>query len=178
VSQPVSPARPPRRRSLSDTVAQAGSTLDHAGRAIEVLSVVPVVGEAPEELARRVRTAAAEVQAAGRSSRQSIRNLSLLLGFAIALVPATPVLGFYLPLRVRRTREVRAVARRLAAGGDPALEALLARRAVQYLPYHRLQQVSADPVADLRAGRFRRLAEAKLDRLGVPPAALTRRVYA
>jgi hypothetical protein len=139
-------------RTLSDTVVRAGSALDQAGRAIEVLSVIPVVGEAPGDLGSRVRTAAAEVQTAGRSSRHSIYNLSLLLGFAIAVVPASPVLGFYLPMRVRRSREARAVARRLAGGGDPALEALLARRAVQYLPYHLLQRVSADPVGDLQAG--------------------------
>jgi hypothetical protein len=72
-------------RRLSDTVVGAGTALDETGRAIQVLAAIPMVGEGPEELARRVRTSAAEVQAAGRSSRQSVGNLSVLLGLAVAV---------------------------------------------------------------------------------------------
>jgi hypothetical protein len=155
-------------RRLSETVVGAGTALDQTGRALEAIGEVPLVGEGPGELGRRVRESAAEVRAAGRSSSQSIHNLSVLLGLAIAVIPATPVLGFYLPLRLRRAREAGAVADRLASGGlDPGLEELLARRAIHTLPYHRLQMVSADPVADLEAGRFGRLAQAELRRLGL-----------
>lgn len=155
-------------RSLSETVVGAGTALDQTGRALETIGEVPLVGEGPGELGRRVRESAAEVQAAGHSSSESIRNLGLLLGLAIAVIPATPVLGFYLPLRLRRAREAGALAERLAAGGlDPGLEELLARRAIHTLPYHVLQAVSADPFEDLRAGRFDRLARAELGRLGL-----------
>jgi hypothetical protein len=155
-------------RTLSDTVAGAGTALDQTGRALETIGEVPLVGEGPAELGGRVRESAAEVRAAGRSSSESIRNLGLLLGLAIGVIPATPVLGFYLPLRLRRAREAGAVAERLAARGlDPGLEALLARRAIHTLPYHVLQAVSADPVEDLQAGRFDRLAQAELRRLGL-----------
>ncbi len=155
-------------RSLSETVVGAGTALEQTGRALETIGEVPLVGEGPGELGRRVRESAAEVQAAGRSSSHSIGNLSVLLGLAIGVIPATPVLGFYLPLRLRRAREAAAVADRLAAGGlDPGLEELLARRAIHTLPYHVLQAVSADPVADLEAGRFDRLARAELRRLGL-----------
>ena len=155
-------------RTLSDTVVGAGTALDQTGRALETIGEVPLVGEGPAELGRRVREEAADVRAAGRSSSQSIHNLGLLLGLAIAVIPATPVLGFYLPLRLRRAREAAAVAERLTAGGlDPGLEELLARRAIHTLPYHALQAVSADPVADLEAGRFDRLARAELHRLGL-----------
>jgi hypothetical protein len=166
-------------RRLSDTVVGAGTALDQAGRAIQVLAAIPMVGEGPEELARRVRSSAAEVQAAGRASRVSIGNLSVLLGLAVGVIPATPVLGFYLPWRLRRAREARAVARRLAAGGlDPGLEQLLARRAIHTLPFHVLAAVSDDPVEDLRAGRFGRLAEAELRRLGLAVPARRPHAYA
>jgi hypothetical protein len=121
------------------------------------------------------------VQAAGHSSNESIRNLGLLLGLAIAVIPATPVLGFYLPLRLRRAREAQAVADHLADRGlDASLGELLARRAIHTLPYHVLQAVSADPVEDLRAGRFDRLAQAELRRLGLhaPARRDGRHVYA
>ena len=155
-------------RTLSETVVGAGTALDQTGRALETIGEVPLVGEGPGELGRRVRESAADVRAAGHSSGESIRNLGLLLGLAIAVIPATPVFGFYLPLRLRRAREAGALAERLAAGGlDPGLEELLARRAIHALPYHVLQTVSADPVVDLEAGRFDRLARAELRRLGL-----------
>jgi hypothetical protein len=155
-------------RTLSETVVGAGTALDQTGRALETIGEVPLVGEGPGELGRRVRESAADVRAAGSSSSESIRNLGLLLGLAIAVIPATPVFGFYLPLRLRRAREAGALAERLAGDGlDPGLEELLARRALHTLPYHVLQTVSADPVADLEAGRFDRLARAELRRLGL-----------
>jgi hypothetical protein len=155
-------------QTLSETVVGAGTALDQTGRALETIGEVPLVGEGPAELGRRVRESAADVRTAGRSSGDSIRNLGLLLGLAIAVIPATPVLGFYLPLRLRRAREAGALAERLATGRlDPDLEELLARRAIHTLPYHLLQAVSADPVADLEAGRFDRLARAELRRLGL-----------
>ena len=163
-------------RTLSETVVGAGTALDQTGRALETIGEVPLVGEGPAELGRRVRESAADVQAAGRSSGESIRNLGLLLGLAIGVIPATPVLGFYLPLRLRRAREAGALAERLATGGlDPDLEELLARRAIHTLPYHVLQTVSADPVEDLRTGRFDRLARAELRRLGLDAPADRRR---
>jgi hypothetical protein len=163
-------------RSLSDTVAGAGTALEQTGRALEALGDVPLVGEGPGELGRRVRESAADVQAAGRSSSQSITNLSVLLGLAIGVIPAVPVFGFYLPLRLRRAREAGAVAERLAARGlDPGLEELLARRAIHALPYHVLEAVSADPVGDLEDGRFDRLARAELRRLGLDAPAGRRR---
>jgi hypothetical protein len=168
-------------RSLSDTVVGAGTALDQTGRALETIGQVPLVGEGPAELGQRVRESAAEVRTAGRSSSRSIGNLSLLLGLAIAVIPAMPVLGFYLPLRLRRAREAEAVARHLADRGlDPGLEELLARRAIHWLPYHVLQAVSTDPVKDLQAGRFDRLARAELRRLGLdaPAGRDRRRVYA
>ena len=168
-------------RSLSDTVVGAGTALEQTGRALETIGEVPLVGEGPGELGRRVRDSAAEVQAAGQSSSQSIGNLSVLLGLAIGVIPAMPVLGFYLPLRLRRAREAQAVADRLADRGlDAGLGELLARRAIHTLPYHVLQAVSADPVEDLRAGRFDRLAQAELRRLGLhaPARRDGRHVYA
>lgn len=87
---------------LSDTVAVTGRTLDEAGSALESLGGVPVVGEATAELGSQVRRDAAEIVESAGSAGSSVRRLSLLLGFSIALIPSVPVLVVHRMLR-RRT---------------------------------------------------------------------------
>jgi hypothetical protein len=47
------------------------------------------------------------------------------------------------------------------------VDEVLARRALVHLPYHRLLEVSGDPLADMRVGRHEALAAAKLKWFGV-----------
>jgi hypothetical protein len=97
----------------------------------------------------------------------------VLLGIAVALLPSIPVLAFYLPARLQRLREARALRRAVRMHGhDPEFHAFLARRAVEALGYHQLRRVSSFPWRDLAEGRCAPLATAELRRLGVDPAHL------
>ena len=159
---------------LSDTVGTVGGAAETSGAALGALGEL---APAPfdEALSGILSGPAAEIQEAGRSaqesgasSRERIETLTALLGLSIALIPSLPLLGTYLPARVGRAREARAIEWALrASGNDPAFQEFLARRAAQSLPYRRLREVSREPWRDLATGRFDRLAGAELERLGV-----------
>ena len=153
---------------LSRSVVAAGNVLDETGVALEALEEIPFVGDRVGRVSERARLAAASTRASGRSSRESIEDLSLLLGLAVALVPTVPVLALYGPARASWLREKRAVRRALRAGrADTTLDHVLARRALQNVPYPVLRTVTSDPGADLDAGRVRGLADLELKRLGL-----------
>ena len=157
---------------LSGTVEEVGTHVESAGGALGALGELPLVGDAFAEALRvpaeAIREAGQTARAGGASSTGTIETLSALLGLAIALIPSLPVLGAYLPARLARSGEVRALRdARERAGDDPAFQELLARRAAQRLSYRRLAQVSPEPWRDLAAGRFDRLARAELERLGI-----------
>ncbi len=164
-----------RLSTLTDTVVESGEALDAAGRALQAVGDLPIVGEATERLGDRVRNAAGDVEEGGESSRDAIDWLSVLLGLSIMVVPVTSVLAARLPQTLAVRRDRRAVEEALQnAEGTPRLEEFLARRAVQHLPYDVLTQVTADPWGDLRSGAFRRLANAELTRLGLAGPKVTR----
>jgi hypothetical protein len=153
---------------LSDTVVVAGDALGNAGEALASLESVPFVGEDIREVGERTERAAASARASGRSSRESVDSLSLLLGVAIALGPSLPLVALYVPMRLAWSRDVRSLRRALAAfPGEPGLEEYLARRAVLALPYDRLHLTTAEPWGALAAVERRRLSEAELERLGI-----------
>ena len=153
---------------VSDSLVESAEALDVAGVALQDIGRLPLVGERPEALGNEVRETAQEIDRAGRSSRETVRTVSVLLGLALALIPIVPVVAVYLPLRRAGNRERRAVKRALAGTpDDPVLEEYLARQAVHNLPYSTLRDVSTDPWGDLRRGSFRRLANAELTRLGL-----------
>lgn len=153
---------------LSDTVVESGEALEAVGSGLEALSALPVIGDGPARLGHDVSETAVRVQERGATSRQNVRVLSVVLGLSIALIPTTPVLGLYIPFRRAQAREERAIRGVITeAGADSAFEAFLAHRAVQRLPYDVLSQVTSDPWGDLKAGRYRRLANAELTRLGM-----------
>jgi hypothetical protein len=146
---------------LGSTVATSGRALDDAGAALEAIGRVPVIGNRPEELGVEVRATAAQVVAQGEQTVDGLRRLAVLLGLAIALVPTTPVLAFYLPQRLARSREARELRRRLRDGWDDGvLDDVLAERALTLLPLRTVLQV-------VPAGTRRALADAELARLGV-----------
>lgn len=155
-------------RQISDTLGVAGNALVQGGHALQSLSHLPLVGPAISHIAGRLLSTGTSVTTAASSSDTGIEQLSYLLPAVVALVPVIPVLGVYLPVRIQRQREYKAI-RRTFTGQGPSVEVerYLARRAVSTLPFHRLQQVSRDPWADLRSGRVKDLARAELERLGV-----------
>jgi hypothetical protein len=154
--------------TLSDTVTRAGTAVGETGRALHALESLPFVGDRVAGVARRVEAAAGQAIRSGRESRATVHDLSVLLGVSVALAPTVPVLAMYLPFRLSRSRETRAIRRAaIRAGGDPMFEEFLARRAVENLPYHRLRAITPTPWRDLEAGRYTALADAELRRLGL-----------
>ncbi|MGH9064674.1 MAG: hypothetical protein ACRDZQ_08490 [Acidimicrobiales bacterium] len=152
---------------LSTTLGNAGRALRQTGNGLKAFSTIPFVGHAIGGIAKQiVRTGhVAEVNAA--QSRQSIDQLSYLLAVCVAIIPGVPVLGIYLPFRIGRIREARAVRQALAhAEHPPLLQRYLANRALYNLPYHQLEQISHEPWQDVERGDLTELAEAELARLG------------
>lgn len=153
---------------LGDTVTTSGTALDSAGRALESVSNVPVVGEGPGELGRQVVATAADLVERGQEVKSQLRQLSLLLGLSIMLMPTTPVLGLYVPLRMARRREVDELRRALGRHGrNAAFDRYLAERAVHALPFTTVHAISGDPWQAIAQGRTGPLADAELQRLGI-----------
>jgi hypothetical protein len=154
---------------LSRTVTTAGGAVEETGRSMQRLASVPIVGDDVARSADQVIEAGRQAQESGRSSRSSVRRLSLLLGVAIAVLPCAPLL-LYVPWRVQLARDRRALLRAAARGAldDDALLEVLARRAAGRLSYRALLEVSSDPWGDIREGRYERLADAELEHLGLP----------
>src|SRR6266581_3963041 len=146
---------------LSGTVVAGGQVLRVTGSELGQLASVPFVGDQLGAVSQQLDGVADQAIASGRDSARRVRSLSVLLGFAVALVPTVPLIALYVPLRVGRAREVRAV-----------------RRAVERLPYHRLRRVTPDPWADLAQGHYQRLAAAELERLGLSRASRRMRTRA
>lgn len=161
-----------RLSSVSDSAQASAVAVDTAGEALQSFSGLPLVGDRSGRLGDDVRAAADQVRVSAAQTDVTLHRLGLLLGASIILIPLTPVFGMYLPNRLTRGREVRALRRRLRRGAmDPPLQAYLARRAVDVLPYQQLRLVTADPTGDLQAGRHDALARAELARLGLRIAA-------
>jgi hypothetical protein len=158
---------------LSRTVIAAGVALEEAGGALQTLEDIPFVGEDVGGVGERTERAGESARLSGRSSRESVESLSVLLGVSIAVAPTLPLLLLYLPMRLSWRRQVQALRRALrGAPDDRAVDEFLAWRAVLNLPYDRLREVSVDPWRDLEAGRYRKLGDAELRRLGIDrPAA-------
>jgi hypothetical protein len=156
---------------VSDAARDAGVATQRAGDLLGSLTDLPVVGDRLREPADSIRRAGASTVARAERSHREAEALAVLLGVSIAVIPNLPLLVFYLPGRLALQRERRLVREHLA---DPALQELLATRAVAHLPLPRLRAISADPLADLREGRHTELADAELDRLGLSRAARAR----
>lgn len=153
---------------LGDTVTTSGQALDSAGRALESVGDVPVVGERPGELGSEVIATADEIAARGQEVKSQLRQLSLLLGLSITLMPTTPVLGLYLPLRWARRRETAELRQALSRHGrDAAFDRYLAERALQTMPFATVHALVGDPWRAIDEGRTAPLADAELHRLGL-----------
>lgn len=155
---------------LSDTVVSVGRAAEASGAALGLLGNLPVIGGAVDFPADQIQEAGRSAQVTGESSRENIDALTVLLAPTVGLMPSLPLLALYLPARLGRVREARAVeSARDSAAGDPGFEELLARRAAVTLSYRQLAEVTPEPWRDLAAGRFERLARAELERLGLNP---------
>ncbi|MBN2205541.1 MAG: hypothetical protein JW767_11020 [Thermoleophilia bacterium] len=159
---------------LADQVARVGATLRATGEGFEALSAIPFVGDDIGTVAERVVTAGTEVEASGRASADAIREMSVLVAVAVGVLPLLVLVPLYLPMRLAWRRDVAAVREALRRDGPtPALQRVLALRAVGSLPYDRLRAVEPDPWAALLAGDDGGLATAELARLGLVTGAQT-----
>ena len=139
----------------------AGTAVVHTGESIRDVDV-PVVGTVFKDAGEKVIDAGHDAQAQARDSETSVHRASILLGLAIFLVPTLPLLFTYGPARRYRGRETRALRALLRDHpDDPALDHILATRALAHLPSHRLRALGAPGAAD------RILADAELAREGV-----------
>jgi hypothetical protein len=155
--------------STTYTISNVGGAIDQAGAALQSLGSLPVVGERLSGPADQIRSTGRSAVASGRDSRASIHRLSGLLGFAVALIPSVPLVAIYLPVRIGRARERRALQRAVRAAGDddPELRRFLAGRALQTLPYRELRRLGVGVHRSDDGSSEERLARAELDRLGV-----------
>jgi hypothetical protein len=155
-------------RQVPRTASSTGRAINDVSGSLRRLASLPLVGSRVAPLADRARGEARSIEVASRATDQSIRELSILLGIAVALAPTVPLLALFVPLRISQEREARAFRRAVRQKtDDPVFEEFLARRAAENLPYHRLRQISPDPWRDIGTGRVRDLADAELRRVGV-----------
>lgn len=153
---------------LSETVTTVGEAVDSAGAALEAVGGLPVIGDQIDGPAAQVREAGRDVLSSGRRSRESVDELSTLLGFVVALVPTLPLLIGYGSWRARRERDRRVVALLLESHhGDPRLVRLLAQRALGRLGYSELAAATLEHDDGDAEGSTDRLAAAELARLGL-----------
>lgn len=151
---------------LGDTLAQSGHALDDSGRALQELRNVPVIGSTPGTIGDEVRKTAADVVIRGRQAQANGQQLAILLGLTVALLPITPAL-LYLPVRLGLAADRRRVRDLVGTLDEQELEAHLARRALNDMPYELLLRATPTPEKDFQAGRRRALADAELARLGL-----------
>jgi hypothetical protein len=92
---------------LSATISRAGGAVEETGHALDELNV-PFVGDRIDEAATRVVKVGRDTRLSGRTARDSISDLSTLLGVSVALIPLSPILFVYVPVRLGRIRDRRA----------------------------------------------------------------------
>lgn len=103
-------------RDLSETVTKTGVAVRESGEALSTLSDLPLVEDRVEEPAQRIEQAGQSAVDSGRSTRDSIESLSVLLAIAIGGIPPIAVLGIYIQLRREQAaaRQARPARRDLA----------------------------------------------------------------
>lgn len=157
-----------RAADLGDTVASSGASLSTVGESLRDLSKLPLIPDRPAEIGKTVQESGAEISQRGTEVKSQLRLLGVLLGIAVVGIPVTPILGLYLPLRLRRRREVSRLQRTLAEHpDDPRLDQWLAERAKASLVYEDYERIVNDAEGD-RSTAIRSLADAELHRLGLP----------
>ena len=157
--------------SLSDTVVQTGRALDATSSALAAVAASRCRRPGRPSSRGARTTAARSAVANGECEPRRHPQPGVLLWIAIAAAPTTPLLVLYGLLREGWRRDVESL-RELAAayGDDAAFDELLARRALQHLPYRRLRRISENPWRDVEEGRTGALAGAEARPRGASPA--------
>ena len=151
---------------LSDGVIGAGEGVSDAAGALGDFADVPLIGGGIDAIADRIDAIGQGTVQKGEASKETIFNVSLLIGLVIALGPTVPLLAVWLVIRAPLARERRRIGKALDAD-DPGLDGYLALRAATRFPYSRIAGITTDPWGDLQAGRHSALASMELTRLGL-----------
>jgi hypothetical protein len=76
---------------LSDTMVDVGDAVRSSGETIGSLGALPLVGDRLTEPSQRIVRAGESAISSGRASRESVHDLSVLLGVSIAIIPIVPL---------------------------------------------------------------------------------------
>ena len=155
-----------RLGAVGEGMEDTGRAIGRAGDAVAQLSDVPLVGEGFDAIAQEIHEIGRETAQNGRSVEDDVDSLAILIGAGLAFGPTLPILAVWVPPRVSRERERRALRKSLESDDRVAL-AYLANRAVATRLFRELRNASDDPVADLAAGRYEALAALELDHLSL-----------
>ena len=162
--------------------AEAGHALSRGGDAIRdagtqvgsSLEGLPLVGAGAGDIARRAFTGAGEpFMFVGDQFVDLITLIARLLAILVLAVAIVPWLSRYLPWRAARLAELRsattAIRRRPNGTTLESIDRLLASRALHRLSWAELLAHSRDPLGDFAAARYKALARAELESVGLRP---------
>jgi hypothetical protein len=171
-----------RIHSTISGFAEAGRTISRGGANIQAAGVqvgdslagLPLVGEQARDLSAASFKAAGEPFVyVGGELEELLILIALLLTALVLAAALVPWLSRYLPWRARRLGQLRAahtaIRVRPTGAARSAVDGILAARAVNRLSYEELLAASHDPLGDLAAGRYDRLARAELESVGLRP---------
>ena len=165
-------------------VREGGVGITNAGETIgSALERVPLVGEGAAAGVRgALASAGGPLITFGSDLERLLVIVSALLGLLLVAAAVVPWLNRYLPWRLAKWRRLNAASRAIRGSRrrhhgpipEAELERLLASRALHRLEYDELLESTPDPFGDWLAGRYGRLADAELDRVGLQAVAAPR----
>ncbi|MGH2357901.1 MAG: hypothetical protein ACRDGJ_07785 [Candidatus Limnocylindria bacterium] len=165
-------------------VREGGIRITNAGDAIgSALERIPLVGEGVAAGVRGALAGAGEpLVTFGTDLERLLLIVAALLGLLLVAAAVVPWLNRYLPWRLAKWRRLNAASRAIRRSrrqrDEPItaseIERLLASRALHRLEYDELLESTPDPFGDWLAGRYGRLADAELDRVGLRSVATPR----
>jgi hypothetical protein len=160
--------------------AEAGRALEQGGEAIRAagtqvgssLEGLPLVGAGAGEIARRAFGGAGEPFVfVGGELVDLITLIARVLGLLVLGVAIVPWLSRYLPWRAARLAELRsattAIRKRPSGATLESIDGLLASRAIHRMAWAELLEHTRDPLGDFAAGRYKALAGAELESVGL-----------
>ena len=160
-----------------DNLAVLGEGVESAGNAVgggfdsaaDAVDGTPIIGDSLGDALRGAgEGSGGEVADLGRGGAGAAHDLANLLGLLFFALPASLLLLWTLPPRIRQIRRLNAAVR-VVGELTPERRRLLAMRAAFGLPYGELLRFTKDPLGDLEAGRYDALVAAELEQAGLQP---------
>ena len=162
--------------------AEAGHALERGGAAIRdagtqvgsSLDGLPLVGQGAGNIARSAFGGAGEPFVfVGGEFVDLITLIARVLALLVLGVAILPWLSRYLPWRAARLAELRsattAIRTRPSGATLESIDRLLASRALHRLSWEEMLAHSRDPLGEFAAGRYKALARAELESVGLRP---------